>query len=648
MNSRELGLTSLRSGDAVAAISHFQEAIRQTPDDSQSWGALGIALCQAGRPADGVRALHKAISLQPDRGSFYYNLGRGLELLDRQADALQAYRRAVALDGAHAQAAAAVQRLEAAKPSPGEEVRPAQPPAPTPAPPAAVPAPGNGAAPANAWKNGGMAVPTSPAPAPAPAPPLAVSAPALAGSLSDFNIAAPGSSPPTQKAPEATVSTLVPTSGPAWPAPASSYSGAYSGGESGFSPFAAPPPPSMGAPAPWAPAPYASTPAPYGGTTAPAPTEFPASRKSEGSGNGAKIAIGGIASVIAVAVFLGLRLFNALNRTGMLPGGTNLSSAAPGPVIREPSYGFSVTLPQGFTRPAPRNRTMPLGLGGSAASIEYDAGARSAECFIMCIGFPDQAFDKVPAQEFFSEIRSGLPGQLQSTLTGTRGMQYQGYTTEENQFEATHKGRKVYGRMRLIAARPRFFIVAFIGAGKKDPGTPAANAFLDSLRIDAGVTPPGVRMPSQPGGNWEPSFPTMPAWPDVSFEPPDMPMPEPPRSPRGHSEPPPMRAPQPMPAPQLSEPDIPPTPNVRPMPGPGMQPAPGMNNGPGTPPGMDPTAVPGPRPGYGPGGPGFGPPPFPRPGFGPRPFPGPGGGPGGDPAGSGAGFNGPGFPAPGP
>lgn len=78
-----LGYALLAQGYAEEAIPHFQK--------THDLAALGIALVEAGRPAEAISYLHEAVAKNPDDPDLLYYLGRASGLLSRQAfDALEA------------------------------------------------------------------------------------------------------------------------------------------------------------------------------------------------------------------------------------------------------------------------------------------------------------------------------------------------------------------------------------------------------------------------------------------------------------------------------------------------------------------------------------------------------------------------------
>lgn len=58
----------LDAGDAAAAVTHAEAAVRLDPDYSAAWKALGRALTAAGRSADAQAAYERGIAIAERRG----------------------------------------------------------------------------------------------------------------------------------------------------------------------------------------------------------------------------------------------------------------------------------------------------------------------------------------------------------------------------------------------------------------------------------------------------------------------------------------------------------------------------------------------------------------------------------------------------
>lgn len=565
MSHRDEGLAALKAGDLDTALRKLQAAVQEAPADGPAWAAFGVALCQAGRAADGVKALERAISLQPTQARLYYNLGRAQESLQKTAEAVQAYRKAVALDPNHAQAAAAIQRLELvpsrpagpavsaapAVPAPAPPMVPPAAPAPqtgygTPAPPAAAPYPAgpvSGAAPAS---------PASPWSAPVPPP-----AAAAGGSLGDFALGAqPVAAPPPG-----------PPAAPGWGTPPAP-------GGWGQAPVPAPqsewgPPPQSE----WQPAP------PRPATPAPVYTPPVAAPQSGGGGEGFNWRALGSAVLVLLGVVVGLARIS--RRTGWSPFsmfGPSLDKYQAGATLDDSALGLSVKLPQGFPSRPPRRESFPV-TTENATQATYDSLVGTRECVFATMYFPAVIWENASDQELFSKLRQQMLTQLNARNPTSRTTQYQGYFAEETRMEGSADNETRNIRMRMVCAPPRVVLVAFGSKDAKDLDKPGIEGFFNSLTIERRPSP--SRKPSGvgAGGLQMPNF----AAPS---------MPEPP-------------TPMPMSPPPMPQPSMPPQPSF----GPG---SPGYPSGPGGP-GVMPSGPGGPGypggmpsgPSGGPGGPGF-------------------------------------------
>ena len=83
------------------AIAEFREELALAPDDAPANDQLGLALLEAGRPAEALPPLEGAVRAQP-RPLHLLHLGRCLLALDRPADAAAALRRALEAAEEHA------------------------------------------------------------------------------------------------------------------------------------------------------------------------------------------------------------------------------------------------------------------------------------------------------------------------------------------------------------------------------------------------------------------------------------------------------------------------------------------------------------------------------------------------------------------
>jgi tetratricopeptide (TPR) repeat protein len=83
------------------AMAEFRQELRLAPDDAPANDQLGLALLEAGRPAEALPSLESAVRAQP-RPLYLFHLGRCLLALDRPADAAAALRRGLEAAEEHA------------------------------------------------------------------------------------------------------------------------------------------------------------------------------------------------------------------------------------------------------------------------------------------------------------------------------------------------------------------------------------------------------------------------------------------------------------------------------------------------------------------------------------------------------------------
>lgn len=94
----------LMGGSLEAAIAHFQEAVRLTPDSPVRRANLGRALARAGRINDASAAYEASLALNPSAVAAQNDFAVLLVLQGRLPDALAGYRRALELDPDYADA----------------------------------------------------------------------------------------------------------------------------------------------------------------------------------------------------------------------------------------------------------------------------------------------------------------------------------------------------------------------------------------------------------------------------------------------------------------------------------------------------------------------------------------------------------------
>jgi tetratricopeptide (TPR) repeat protein len=210
-----------------------------------------------------------------------------------------------------------------------------------------------------------------------------------------------------------------------------------------------------------------------------------------------------------------------LNPFSPAGGSVDLNSTAPGPQIRGVTEGFTAAFPSGFGIPKPGHQVIPLGMNGMGQGVSYDATGGPYQAFFACMLFPEEVLQQKDPDELLRSLRSALSRSMRLTVTQTDRTSFQGSTAEESRFEIRAGGAKRPGKMRCVLAKARVFVLGFVGRQPADADSPAAAAYLDSLKITeplvvphsfgprgAGVTPPTM-----------PSFPTGPSGPTGAFGP---------------------------------------------------------------------------------------------------------------------------------
>jgi tetratricopeptide (TPR) repeat protein len=92
------------------AIAEFRQELKLAPGDALTNDQLGLALLEAGRPAEAVPPLEAAVRAEP-RSLYAYHLGRGQLALARPADAAASWRRALAMAEEQAAGASELERI---------------------------------------------------------------------------------------------------------------------------------------------------------------------------------------------------------------------------------------------------------------------------------------------------------------------------------------------------------------------------------------------------------------------------------------------------------------------------------------------------------------------------------------------------------
>lgn len=89
-----------QAGQFLQAVALYQALASEKPDDPDVLHLLGMALDQAGHPAQGKPAIELAIRLSPQVAAYRVTLGNACRAMDDNASAEQAYKEALLLDGA--------------------------------------------------------------------------------------------------------------------------------------------------------------------------------------------------------------------------------------------------------------------------------------------------------------------------------------------------------------------------------------------------------------------------------------------------------------------------------------------------------------------------------------------------------------------
>jgi tetratricopeptide (TPR) repeat protein len=84
-----------RTGNIQAAIGHYQQAIRLTPDFAEGHNGLGLALLLVNKPQEAAAQFEQALRAKPDYPEAHFNLGLALEKLNRTTEAIEYYQLAL-------------------------------------------------------------------------------------------------------------------------------------------------------------------------------------------------------------------------------------------------------------------------------------------------------------------------------------------------------------------------------------------------------------------------------------------------------------------------------------------------------------------------------------------------------------------------
>ncbi len=98
-----LGNVLIKLGRLEDAVSHFEEAIREKPDDVNSHMNLGIALTLQKKSGEAIYHFSEAIRLDPNDADAHYNFGVVLAMMGRFEEAVDHYSKALLINPADAE-----------------------------------------------------------------------------------------------------------------------------------------------------------------------------------------------------------------------------------------------------------------------------------------------------------------------------------------------------------------------------------------------------------------------------------------------------------------------------------------------------------------------------------------------------------------
>ena len=89
-----LGVALANAGRPAEALPEFEQAVHLDARDADAWNGLGVALLAVGRVPEGLAAVDRALALAPVLAGAHVNRILGLYQLGRWADAWAAVRAA--------------------------------------------------------------------------------------------------------------------------------------------------------------------------------------------------------------------------------------------------------------------------------------------------------------------------------------------------------------------------------------------------------------------------------------------------------------------------------------------------------------------------------------------------------------------------
>ena len=82
VDAKRAGTASYTTGDLPSALERFEEAVAETPDDSEAQNNLGQILIRLGRAKDALPHFDAAIEIDGERWSYRFNRARAYGLLN--------------------------------------------------------------------------------------------------------------------------------------------------------------------------------------------------------------------------------------------------------------------------------------------------------------------------------------------------------------------------------------------------------------------------------------------------------------------------------------------------------------------------------------------------------------------------------------
>ena len=97
LDAKRAGTASYTTRDLPGALERFEEAVAETPDDSEARNNLGQILVRLGRAKDALPHFDAAVEIDGERWSYRFNRARAYGLLNMWAEAVAEYRVAATL-----------------------------------------------------------------------------------------------------------------------------------------------------------------------------------------------------------------------------------------------------------------------------------------------------------------------------------------------------------------------------------------------------------------------------------------------------------------------------------------------------------------------------------------------------------------------